>query len=424
VRDVPFAEAAIFWFGKVSSPTNYSDVRIGYNDRELYVYVATFDRFLWYDPNPSPANLEKWDALTLCLAMGEGGADSPSTNSYRFVSQVNAGDLGREPWQTVYRGDGMSWAATTVPFSTTSGWRGNALNDTRDDRGWATAFSIPFSSLGLDGPPSQGTLWGLSLIQHDRDDAVGTVIPNQTWPSQADENKPYTWGQLRFGVPSYLPPAVTSQGSVEIRQGLNGQDVPDADVGGTTSNPCRGDSDYIWTEWGEANWGSAPDFNIQNQSDVADWPCFAKYYIKFPLDSVPSGKKIVSATLTLHQFGGSGNPNSKPDDSDHAFPSMIQVSTTSANWDVNQISWNNAPLANENICGSWVEATTFTGWPGVARDWDVSRAVTQAYETGQPLSLVLYEADDHYHSGKHFVSSDTGVWNVAGRPMLYVTYGD
>jgi hypothetical protein len=54
----------------------------------------------------------------------------------------------------------------------------------------------------------------------------------------------------------------------------------------------------------------------------------------------------------------------------------------------------------------------------------VSGAVAQAYSAGQPLRLVLYSADDNYHSGKYFVSSDTDDWNAVGRPTLVVQWGN
>jgi len=44
-----------------------------------------------------------------------------------------------------------------------------------------------------------------------------------------------------------------------------------------------------------------------------------KYYVTFPLTALPPGKVVVSATLTLHQFG-----NSQPD---AAKPSLVQVLT-------------------------------------------------------------------------------------------------
>jgi hypothetical protein len=158
---------------------------------------------------------------------------------------------------------------------------------------------------------------------------------------------------------------------------------------------------------------------VQSQGDIADWPCFSKYYVTFPLGTVPSGKRIVSARLILHQFGGSGGG------AQVALPSLIQVSTADGGWSEGTLTWNTAPLARQNVARSWVDV--FQGpivWPGVERTWDVSGAVAEAYAAGTPLGLVLYEADDAYHSGKYFVTSDTGDWNATGRPTLEVTWGD
>jgi hypothetical protein len=187
-------------------------------------------------------------------------------------------------------------------------------------------------------------------------------------------------------------------------------------VGGTIPSLCPGDSSYIWNEWGNANFGNEATFNVQNQSDVADWPCFAKYYVTFPLDAVPQGKVVISATLTLHQIGGSIP--------DQAEPSLIQVLTVGEAWDEATVTWNNAPLALENVAAVWVDPTGFPGWPGIPRAWDVSGVVAQAHAAGTPLRLVLYEADDAYHSGKHFVASETGDWNEVARPTLQVVWGD
>jgi hypothetical protein len=181
-----------------------------------------------------------------------------------------------------------------------------------------------------------------------------------------------------------------------------------------------------WTDWGERVYYAFlenntsveyGDFNIQNQSDIADWPCFSKYYVTFPLDAVPSGKTIVSAKLAMYQFGNS--------DPVHATPSLIQVLTVGDAWNETTLNWNNAPLALENVSRAWVDPLPgFAGFPGVRREWDVSRAVAQAYTSGSPLRLVLYSADDDYNSGKYFVSSDTGDWNATGRPTLQVVWGN
>jgi hypothetical protein len=284
-------------------------------------------------------------------------------------------------------------------------------------------YVIPFSSLGLSGPPSQGSAWGMAIALHDRDDQSGTPIGDKLWPEAMSANSPSTWGQLAFGLPAYTPPATSSQATVTIRHRLNGATVDDGGVGGYTI--CGGGLDY-WTDWGERvyyaflennTYVEYGDFNIQNQSDIADWPCFSKYYVTFPLDAVPSGKTIVSAKLAMYQFGNS--------DPVHATASLIQVLTVGDAWNETTLNWNNAPLALENVSRAWVDPLPgFAGFPGVRREWDVSRAVAQAYTSGSPLRLVLYSADDDYNSGKYFVSSDTGDWNATGRPTLQVVWGN
>jgi hypothetical protein len=118
----------------------------------------------------------------------------------------------------------------------------------------------------------------------------------------------------------------------------------------------------------------------------------------------------------MYQFGSASGPGISP--------SWIQVLTIDDDWSEATLTWNNAPLAKENISGTWVEPLSqFPGYPGVARQWDVSGPVAEALAAGQPLRLVLYSADSAYHSGRYFSSSDTGGWNATGRPTLLVTLG-
>lgn len=408
--DSKFGELAIFWFGKVTPDQNYADVRIGHNDAELYIYLAIFDRRIWYNPTPSAATLNAWDAVTLYLDTEPGAALDAS--SYRFVAQF--GEDSSPAYRASYRASGGNWASASIPFTTRPGWRGDRLNDDTDDRGWAMAFRIPFSSLGLSGRPSGDNLWRMALVLHDRDSRAGPPLADQIWPPEANLAAPTTWGTLRFGMPSYTPPATANQQTFTIRHGLRGVVVPDAAVGG--GSIC-GDGLDFWSEWGNSTRDAGkPDFNIQNQSDIADWPCFSKYFVTFPLDALPTGRAVVEARLVLHQFG-----NSEPS---QAKPSFIQVLTVGADWSERTLSWNNAPLATENFGGAWVEPLRdHPGWPGVRREWDVSRAVAQAYAAGGPLRLAMYSADSDYHSGKYFVSSDTEDWNADGRPTLIVRLG-
>ncbi len=59
-----------------------------------------------------------------------------------------------------------------------------------------------------------------------------------------------------------------------------------------------------------------------------------------------------------------------------------------------------------------------------AYSWDVTRAAAEALAAGQPLRLALYSADGAYHSGRHFVPSDTEDWNATNRPTLTVVWGE
>ncbi len=413
-RDFP--RMAIFWFGRITPTANYTDVRVAHTESELVIHVAVIDRRLWFTTAPSPQNLTVWDAVTLLLHLEGNGRTTPTSASYRFVGGLSNGDTSGR-YQAAYRGTGSGWTLASVPFTAVAGWRGERLNDDGDDWGWVVTFRIPFASLGQAGPPPEGTLWRLGVQVHDRDDAVGSPIPATGWPESVDPNTPATWGRLRFGVPRHTPPPLRPTGTAIIRHRLGGTVVKDAAVGGYTV--CGSGRDF-WTEWGETTEAfynpSRSDFNIQNQSDIADWPCFSKYYVTFPLDAVPRGKVILSATVTLHLFGNAGSNPPR---------SWIQVLTVGEDWDDQNLTWNNAPLAVENIGGTWVDpVASWPGWPGIPYRWDVTYAVAQAYAAGRPLRLAFYSADADYHSGKYFVSSDTEDWNAQARPTLEVQWAD
>ncbi len=284
-------------------------------------------------------------------------------------------------------------------------------------------FSIYYQSLGLSSKPPEGTLWKLGIIVNDRDDSSRREINPGRWPENIQIDNPGSWGELYFGIPKLPAPATPQTGTVTIRQGLQNAVVPDAAVGGTVDNLCPGDSHFIWNVWGNSNFSGAESLNIQNQSDVADWPCFAKYYVNFPLDQIPPGKVIQSASLILHHWGNNGPSNL-------ALDSIIHVYSVAEDWNEAAITWNNAPMALENldlIRIPLVDCTNGTSrwfWPCTPRTWDVGRAVSQAYQYGQPVRLALYSSDSAMHSGKLFTSSDVDDWNAVGRPTLVITYGD
>lgn len=412
-----FSEMSVAWFGHITPSQNYIDVRAAYDGDELVIYTATIDRQIWYDITPSPSDLTQWDSLVLYLDRSANGNSLPAATAYRFEVQYSG--TGSVNYQAAYQGTGSNWQPVALPFSTFTAdrWESGPPNSGLNSKGWVATLRIPFASLGV-ARPADGTIWQIALTNHDRDNAVGTGFITKSWPDEALSQTSNTWGHLHFGLPIYTPPPSTPGGTVTVRHRLNGATVPDANVGGYTV--CGGGFDY-WSEWGETTWASynadLSDFNIQNQSDIADWPCFARYYITFPLNGVPSNKIIQSATLTLHQIG-----NSSPS---LATPSLVQVLTVAEDWQQATATWNNSPQAMTNIGRAWVNPLPgFPGWPGVARDWNVSLAVAEAYSTGEPVRLVLYTADDDYHSGKYFVASGTGDWNAVGRPTLTIQWGN
>jgi hypothetical protein len=411
----PIPRRAIFWFGQVTPTSNYADGRVAYNDRALYVTFHIFDQDLWHDTTPAAGDLTSWDAVSLYLDLAGNGGTLPRSSSYRFVIQLH-NQQDSAAYQSTARGDGSGWIQSPIPFTAGALWRGGGLNDNTGDRGWGAVFEIPFSSLGLAGPPAEGARWSLAAVVHDRDDAAGTPRPLSRWPEASTDLAPATWGELHFGMPAFVSPPVAPRGVTTIRHGLNGAVVEDAHVGGH-ANCGEPVNPQFFSAWGDLNYAGYEQINIQNQWDVADWPCFSKFYVTFPLASLPPGSTILRANLTLHQFGNA-NPAG-------AQPSLIQVLAVGGDWDEATISWNNAPLAVENVDTTLVQPIPggFAEWPGVPYQWDVSRAVVQAGASGQPLRLVLYSADGAYHSGKYFSSSDVPDWNQVARPTLTITWG-
>ncbi len=420
---IPFGETAIFWLGQVGPNTQYGDIRMGYNNGEILINANVMDSLLWYNENtPSAGNLTQYDSISIFLSKNNTGVTAPNGSSYRFDTGFTWYESNRSKWQYAYQGNGTGWTRTGLGFSTDSTWRGDRPNNSNLDRGWRVTLHIPFTSLGLSGPPSNGTLWRLGVILHNRNNAAGNVMNNQVWPEGMSKTNVGTWGQLRFGLaPGYSAPATRNLKTIPIRNRYNGQVATTTNVGGYTQcGQNLGNFGLIYYQrWGIQNWANMDFLNVMNQDDVADWACYNKVYAMFPLGTIPAGKVITSARLTIYQFGHAGDSGQNPG------PSLIQLFSTDTSWAPNTINWNNAPKPNENLDRQWAgtgSCPTYRNCPSVT--WDVSRQVANAYKTGQPLRVILYDSDDQISSGKYFFSSEQGDWNAANRPILRVTYGD
>jgi len=412
--DVPFNQTAIFWFGYVDGSNNYIDVRMGYNNSEVYIDLHVIDQYVWYDTNAQAPDLTNFDTATIDIHTAGYGSNAPDSSSYKFVAQVDH-TQSRTNYQRAYRGNGSSWNVASLPFTTVSGWRGHGLNGLQDS-GWTMTYHLPFAAFGYSGSPPQGTVWQLGIKVHNQDDAQKTPLPEKWWPESFNDLIPSSWGELAFGLPTYHPPQITNKTNYMVRNKLNNQVVTDGMVGGALG--CGNQGLNRWPQLGGQSYPAAKQVTVENEWDISDWNCFSKWYITFPLSSLPKGKGVSAAAVTLYLYSNAGIPG-KPN------PSLIQVATVNEDWNPQTLAWNNAPLVKENI--SRIVVNTRSGnlvWPGVPYTWDVSKAVADAYASGQPLRLVFYSTDSGYSTGKYFSSSYTDDWNATARPTLQATLGN
>ena len=281
----------------------------------------------------------------------------------------------------------------TVIYRMTAGWEfgercGAGLADCR---GWTASILVPWSEFGSQ--PLQGAEWPLSLS------ANGGI-----WT-----------GVLHWGLPDYAEQTAPHTQTVALPLSA------DSTVGGGTD--C-GAPDYLnyFTAWGERNWGSSPYVNVQNQWDVADWPCYSKYYARWNLADLPAGAKVVSATVELRQFGNPGYGAAYDDDGTQ--DTVMQVYEVNKLWDEFTISWDNAPALGENISRTLVKPIDITCGgnnycsPGILYRFDVTAIVQRALAGGRTWSSMgLYTSAGQYHSGKYFWSREG-----AEPPVVRIAY--
>jgi hypothetical protein len=269
----------------------------------------------------------------------------------------------------------------TVTHKATAGWTFAERCNTDGCRGWTASTLIPWQELG--GLPAEGDVWPLSL------QGAGGA-----WA-----------GSLRWGLPDYAGRAV--EGAQIVTVPLSA----DSMVGGGTDCGVDDHPDYFPT-WGGRNWGASPYVNVQAQWDVADWPCYSRYFARWSLDGLPAGAQVVSATVTMRHFGNGGYGAGYAEDGTK--DTVIQVYEVSGDWQDGDISWDGAPAPGENVSRTLVRPIDVTCGkaycnPGIAVDFDVTAIVHRAVAAGRPSAgMGLYTAAGQYHSGKYFWSREGG----------------
>lgn len=335
--------------------------------------------------------------------------------------------------------NGRTFAAT---YGSSPSWEWGARCEGPDAcRGWTAWRLIPWAALG--GMPQVGDVWPL------RQEAFG-----------------YRWsGVLHWGLPDYggenvrtpladwtaaeaAGEAAAREMAAEVAGEIAAEEMAagagavqlltlpltaDAPVGGNTN--CGSDDwpDYFPT-WGRRNTdaevasvtpeplGSITQASTgQNQTDVADWPCYNKYYARFALDALPPGAQVLAASVEVQHFGNSGYGAGY--DPDGAQDTVLQIYEVDAWWEEMEITWDNAPRPRENIGRMTIVPIDVT-CPDLDRCsvpyfFDITEIVRRAQAAGRAwASFATYTGSGDYHSGKY-------IWTREGAdqaPVVRIWY--
>jgi hypothetical protein len=449
---------AIFWYGSIGENDNYTDTRVSYSPDHLIFNFQIPDKWLFFHTQPTltTVNFADWDSISVYINTSGNNQQQVGNNSFLFQAMLNNGQE-RAAFERVFRGNNGAWVQqndTQFNITTVSGVRfinnggvnnqNTQVDQIKQAKGWRVSLTIPWSALALSGPPSEGELLDLAVVTHDRDNLSGTLSVDKSWPESFNTVSPATWNTLHIGGPSsYVAPPSTGDNMMTIRNGVNGHTVTDAMVGGSTNcggtDTSQGGQEIdIFNAWPLLNYSDPTNFqskllNIHNEYDISDFPCFSKVYLKTDITGIPSGKVIKSATLTLSMFGQAGQysyneplpiPTPTPPIAIR-WPSRIQVSSTTGEWDRETINWNNAPMPIENISSTFVDAWTTERLAQNSEELvtlDISKAVSDAYKAGQELNIELYEPDSRFHSGKYFRNSYVNT--LSKRPIIEIHWGE
>ncbi|WKZ31563.1 MAG: PKD domain-containing protein [Candidatus Dojkabacteria bacterium] len=353
-------KSAVTWFGDVHEDPSqaiqnnsvltrvyYYDKGAGANgddefDRGLQMFSHVIDRRLYYDTTNPYDDPQLWDSVSYYFYKSNSPGSTLNSNAYKITLGFNGNQTlyttnHLKAWQDA-NNDGL-WEPKTIDgycpdgcnIRVFSNYEGNGTNAASDNRGWRMQIDLPFNFFANDimYKPDPGDIWRWAIEVNDKDSSGGSVS-QERWPTGANLTNPSTWAQMRFGDDNltaddevYVPDTAGTSGTVTIINNVNGAVTEDIAVGGgslcgaLTQEENVDDFRYSSGAFAADGWGyriyddatlpAQYEFlNIQNQNNVADWPCFSRPYFKFPTTPVPSGKVIESATLKLFQFGNAG----------------------------------------------------------------------------------------------------------------------
>ena len=273
-----------------------------------------------------------------------------------------------------------------------NGWQIGHRCGAGDCRGWSASTLIPWPNLG------------------------GRPAPGQQVPFAAEYAGASLAGMLHWGEALAAPSTEPATGVVVVPL------LEDTVIGG--DSVC-GDPDWptYHPTWGSTpRWGSSPHVLVENQWDVADWPCYNKLLMRADLSAIPYGARVVSATLELARFGqmgyacgycvdpATGSNNGTMDTVVQIFDYPVQWSESTATWDTTR--YPGPPLhriLTVPLPDDGQEGRSYASNP-LPEFWDITGPVQAALARGElQASVLAATAAGQYHSGKYYYSTEGAV---------------
>jgi hypothetical protein len=466
------SRAGIAWWNRFNLHDNYVEVRAIYDDEGPDLHFNVADLFVWWDASngmqwggEAYGPIDQWDAIEVALdpAPADDGKPSPGAlrlmvANYPYNDPVGFPETALPHALTLtWRWSGGAWQAVDDPEAAGAVWyhqHGSTWNEdpgpndntTEFDNGTMFHIFIPWSSLGMDEPPS-GSVMQAFFVMYDVDDprdgdaggmdpppsergsSQAGPLPPAVWPPSAVPDDTSLWGVLVFNQAPYAPPAVASEETLVLLP-AEAPVMRDVTVGGHSFIEDRwlsgggSPDDYRWDNCMETRFGEAGDLYVHPEGGPTHMCFFDRALFYYDLAGVvPDGNVVTRAELSLHHFGGDSNEH-PGDPNFEVRTSPVQVHRIEGEWmdlPLDQcVTWNTAPLAAENAGFGLVTPDVPEGGKRVV--FDVTPIVARAVLAGEAASFALYGADTGANTGKYFASSETG-WGESAQPLLTVTHG-
>lgn len=172
--------------------------------------------------------------------------------------------------------------------------------------------------------------------------------------------------------------------------------------------PSESEDAEIWDQAPTNNYGDAAETWVSSASSDT-----TRSLLRFNVDVIPAGARILEATLSMQRQSGS------------AAPEPVTAHRITNSWSEGSVTWNLRETGtNWDTAGGDFEyqpiATTLVGAPNQRYEWDVSTLVQGWVDGSYPNDGVVLVAGIDGMTGERFYTSDTA--DATQRPGLTITY--